>query len=90
MRIKLDENLPQRLEPALVSLGHDVDTVAREGLPRFPPGSHAGILVSRLSDDRSQAVTERLRAVFASEPVEAWAACLVVVTDHKVRVRRPR
>ena len=31
MRIKLGENLPQRLEPALVSLGHDVDTVGRKG-----------------------------------------------------------
>jgi predicted nuclease of predicted toxin-antitoxin system len=118
MRIKLDENLPQRLEPALVSLGHDVDTVAREGLQgcederlwpevqaarrflitrdldfsderRFPPGSHAGILVLRLSDDRSQAVTERLSAVFASESIETWASSLVIVTDHKVRVRRP-
>ena len=119
MRIKLDENLPQRLDPALASLGHDVDTVVREGLQgsedetlwpevqaarrflitrdldfsderRFPPGAHAGILVLRLSDDRSQAVTERLAAVFASESVETWSGCLVIVTDHKVRVRRPQ
>jgi predicted nuclease of predicted toxin-antitoxin system len=119
MRIKLDENLPQRLDPALASLGHEVDTVVREGLQgsedetlwpevqaarrflittdldfsderRFPPGTHAGILVLRLSDDRSQAVTERLAAVFASESVETWSGCLVIVTDHKVRVRRPQ
>jgi len=32
MKIKLDENLPLRLVPALESLGHDVDTVADEGL----------------------------------------------------------
>jgi predicted nuclease of predicted toxin-antitoxin system len=119
MRIKLDENLPQRLDPALASLGHDVDTVVREGLQgsedeklwpevqaarrflitrdldfsderRFPPGTHAGILVLRLSDDRSQAVAERLAAVFASESIETWSGCLVIVTDHKVRVRRPQ
>ena len=32
MRIKLDENLPLQLEPVLGALGHDVDTVASEGL----------------------------------------------------------
>jgi predicted nuclease of predicted toxin-antitoxin system len=57
---------------------------------RYPPGSHQGILVLRLSDDRSSAAAERLTAVFQAEAVEDWAECLVVVTDHKVRVRRPR
>lgn len=32
MKIKLDENLPDRLVPALTDLGHDVDTVILEGL----------------------------------------------------------
>jgi predicted nuclease of predicted toxin-antitoxin system len=118
MRIKLDENLPQRLVSVLVTLNHDVDTVLGEGLQgcaderlwpavqaagrflitkdlgfsderRFPPGTHAGILVVRLSDDRSGAVAERLSAVFATEPIETWSSCLVIVADHKVRVRRP-
>jgi hypothetical protein len=31
MKIKLDENMPQRLVAALVALGHDVDTVPHEG-----------------------------------------------------------
>jgi hypothetical protein len=57
---------------------------------RYPPGSHRGILVLRLVDDRSRAAAERLTAVFRAEAVEDWAECLVVVTDHKVRVRRPR
>ena len=57
---------------------------------RYPPGSHRGILVLRLVDDRSRAAAERLTAVFRAEAVEAWAECLVVVTDHKVRVRHPR
>ena len=30
MRIKLDENLPERLVPFLGALGHDVDTVVAE------------------------------------------------------------
>lgn len=36
MLVKLDENLPSRLVNALVSLGHDVDTVFTEGLAGRP------------------------------------------------------
>jgi len=119
MKVKLDENLPDRIVAGLAALGHDTDTVVGEGLAgatdedlwpqvqqaarflitkdlgfsderRYPPGSHQGILVLRLSDDRSSAAAERLTAVFQAEAVEDWAECLVVVTDHKVRVRRPR
>ena len=32
MKIKLDENLPARLVSTLAALGHEVDTVASEGL----------------------------------------------------------
>ena len=32
MKFKLDENLPESLVPALVALGHDVDSVRVEGL----------------------------------------------------------
>jgi predicted nuclease of predicted toxin-antitoxin system len=36
MKIKLDENIPLRLVSALENLGHDVDTVADEGLSGKP------------------------------------------------------
>ncbi len=32
MRIKLDENVPDRAVASLAALGHDIDTVAGEGL----------------------------------------------------------
>lgn len=32
MKIKLDENIPHALSPALVALGHDVRTVVDQGL----------------------------------------------------------
>jgi hypothetical protein len=44
--------------------------------------------VFRLSDDRSRVIAERLAFVFRNEMVEDLAGCLVIVTDHKVRVRR--
>ncbi len=31
---------------------------------------------------------ERVAALFATEPVDQWQGCLVVATDHKVRVKR--
>lgn len=55
---------------------------------RYPPGTHRRILVFRLSDDRSRVVAQRLEGVFRNEPVDDWERCLVIVTDHKVRVRR--
>jgi predicted nuclease of predicted toxin-antitoxin system len=36
MKIKLDENLPVRSVPLLESLGHQVDTVADQGLTGQP------------------------------------------------------
>lgn len=41
MRLKLDENLSRHLKPALVELGHDVDTVAEERLLSRPDGDIA-------------------------------------------------
>lgn len=32
MKIKLDENIPVRLQPVLQQLGHDTDSVIQEGL----------------------------------------------------------
>jgi len=48
MRIKLDENIPARLVPLLMDLGHDVDTVIGEKLVgRDDPAS--SLTVSSLS-----------------------------------------
>lgn len=36
MRIKLDENIPERLREVLTELGHNVDTVIQENKGGFP------------------------------------------------------
>lgn len=118
MKIKLDENLPERLVALLTRLGHDVDTVYAERLNggvdadvrngtqaaqrflitqdldfsdmrRCAPGTHAGLLLVRLTRPGRNALLERVSRVFETEKVEHWTGCLVVVTDRKVRVRRP-
>lgn len=118
MKIKLDENLPERLAFEIKALGHDVDTVRTEHLAgrddadvwraaqsadrflitqdldfsdvrRYTPGTHAGLLLVRLAHPGRKALLDRIAMLFASESVDRWRSCLVVATDHKVRVKRP-
>lgn len=56
---------------------------------RYTPGTHAGLLVVRLARPSGDALFKRLVTVFQTENVEDWRGFLVVVTDHKIRVRRP-
>ena len=118
MKIKLDENLPARLVPALATLGHEADTVAHERLTgradtdiwqaaqtagrflitqdldfsdirQFKPGTHHGLLLVRLREPGRNALLQQVRAAFQSEDAESWHGCFIVVTEHKLRVRRP-
>ena len=57
---------------------------------RFVPGTHAGLLLVRLSEPNRRSLELYVTGLFRDEPVETWAGCLVVATDAKVRVRRPR
>ena len=118
MKVKLDENLPDRLVAVLNALGHDVDTVRSERLEgrndieiwdaaqaahrffvtqdldfsdvrRYAPGTHAGLLLVRLPKPGRDMLLDRVSSLFTNEPVTEWSGCLVVTTDHKVRVKRP-
>ena len=118
MKIKLDENLPDRLVAGLTGLGHHVDTVRTEQLTgradpdvwsaaqaaqrflitqdldfsdvrRYTPGTHAGLLLVRLTRPGRNALFERVSTVFQTEKVEEWTGCLVVATEQKIRIRRP-
>jgi len=56
---------------------------------RFVPGAHAGILLVRLQNPSRAALIQRIEALFQSENVAEWSGCFVVVTESKVRIRRP-
>ncbi|MGH7149790.1 MAG: DUF5615 family PIN-like protein [Planctomycetota bacterium] len=58
-------------------------------LRRFEPGTHSGLLLVRLRAPGRNLLFERVRAVFQTEEVEGWRGCFVVVTDRKLRIRRP-
>lgn len=93
MRVKLDENLPVRIKAILQVRGHDVDTVPEEQLSGCPDASvwaaacaEGRMLITQDLDfsDARLFVPGRHAGV-----VLLWGGCFVVVTDHKIRVRRP-
>lgn len=57
-------------------------------LRHFPPGKHPGILLMRLRGPDRQALIDHVRSLFESEDVESWRGCLIISTEHKIRIRR--
>lgn len=55
----------------------------------FTPGMHAGFVLVRLKRPGLRALIAKLCGVFASEDVESWNGCFVVLSDSKLRIRRP-
>ena len=55
----------------------------------FVPGKHHGLLLIRLRFPSREALIARLVDVFRTETVSSWTRCFVVVTERKIRVRRP-
>ena len=118
MKLKLDENIPRRVQDELAKLGHDIDTVYQENLTgctddlvwqaaqesmrflvtqdlgfsnieRYKPGTHAGLLIVRLRNASRNELVRRIFQIFNNETVETWSGCFVVVTERKIRIRRP-
>ena len=118
MKVKIDENIPLRLAAKLADLGHDVHSVASEGLKgrpdddvwlaagreqrflitqdldfsdvrQFKPGTHAGLLVVRLREPGANALLKRISSVVEADGLDSFARCFVVLTDRKLRIRRP-
>lgn len=54
---------------------------------QFAPGTHAGLLLVRLREPGAHALVETISAV-AAEIVD-WAGCFVVLTENKIRIKRP-
>lgn len=56
---------------------------------KFRPGTHAGVVLIRLRDPSRRRIIERFRRILESEVVDTWGGCFVVLSDRKLRVRRP-
>jgi predicted nuclease of predicted toxin-antitoxin system len=58
-------------------------------LRQYQPGAHSGIVLLRLHHPSRRRITECMHRLLSMQLLDAWAGCLVVVTEHKFRVRRP-
>lgn len=56
---------------------------------RFAPGTHQGILLVRLRDPGRIALTEIVRELFRNKDISDWSGCFIVLTERKLRIRRP-
>jgi hypothetical protein len=58
-------------------------------LRKFEPGRHHGLMLVRLRIPGRQALATRVAAAFSKGATDQWSGCFVLLTDHKLRVRRP-
>ena len=58
-------------------------------LRRYPPGSHAGIVVLRPVAQDPDAVLELVERLVKAHPFEELQGCVVVVESQRIRIRRP-
>lgn len=118
MKFKLDENLPVSSSAILASAGHDVDTVAAEGLVgapdqdvvaaatavgrilisldrglgdirAYPPGTHAGIVVLRLTDQSAAAAIKAVTDLATLTDPDSLAGAVSVLQRGLLRIRHP-
>ncbi len=57
-------------------------------LRRYVFSEHCGLMIVRLHETGLNALSARISDVFQSSEQFDWANSLVIVTDHKIRVRR--
>jgi predicted nuclease of predicted toxin-antitoxin system len=55
---------------------------------KYPPGTHAGVLVARLPDSEQYRAAEYVLGWFEQYDPAAWSGCLVIGTPARLRVRR--
>jgi predicted nuclease of predicted toxin-antitoxin system len=56
---------------------------------QFQPGTHPGLLLVRLREPGANALLQHVGRAFQDNPPESWAGCFIVLTEHKLRVKRP-
>ena len=95
MRLKLDENIPNRVEPALRSLGIDVETARSEGLAGTDDPTLLAACVAEgrilvtldldFSDIRAYS-PEAHRGVWVFRPAQQTFAAVLNLVRHGIRL----
>ena len=56
---------------------------------RFKPGTHAGLLLVRLTRPGRQGLADRVYELFLTEDTSSWSGCFIVASEVKLRIQRP-
>jgi predicted nuclease of predicted toxin-antitoxin system len=56
----------------------------------YVPGTHQGVLLLRLSKEGKNHVLSYVKKILAEFDLNELNGCLVVATDHKIRVKKPK
>jgi len=90
-----DEQLAGESDPVIVAAatgeGRLLLTLDRGigDLRRYPPGSHAGVLVLRPVTQDPDSILAFIQRLMRTHPLDELLSCVVVVEPRKVRIRRP-
>jgi len=90
-----EEHVAGESDPVVVAAATDEDrmllTLDRGigDLRRYPPGSHAGILVLRPVAQDPDSILTLIGRLMRSHPLDELRGCVVVVEPQKARIRRP-
>jgi predicted nuclease of predicted toxin-antitoxin system len=90
-----DEQLAGESDPVIVAAATDEDrlllTLDRGigDLRRYPPGSHAGVLVLRPVAQDPDSILALIQRLVRTHLLDELRSCVVVVEPRKVRIRRP-
>jgi hypothetical protein len=56
---------------------------------RFKPGAHHGLLLVRLRSPGRMTLIRKIHEIFLVEDTTGWEGCFLVLSDLKLRIRRP-
>ena len=91
----IEEHLAGESDPVVVAAATDevrmLLTLDRGigDLRRYPPGSHAGILVLRPAAQDPESILALIGRLMRTHPLDELRGCVVVVEPQRVRIRRP-
>lgn len=91
----IDEGLGGQPDPVVVAAATDAGrmlvTLDRGigDLRRYPPGSHAGVLVLRPTSQDPPSVLALVDRLLQVHDLDDLTGCVVIVEPRRVRIRRP-
>lgn len=91
----IDEGLAGQPDPVIVAAATDAQrmllTLDRGigDLRRYPPGSHAGVVVLRPASQDPASVSNLVDRLLDTHDLDDLAGCVVIVEPRRVRIRRP-